>query len=93
VAALLKKSTDLLDSHTLDCYAFLGVFPHKPATFSADAMKSVWNVDDPSPTIRTLVDRGLLSQAQRTVLDARYSRDTHTLSSKIVGVLLGAHTG
>jgi hypothetical protein len=60
VAALLKKSTDLLDAHTLDCFAYLGAFAPKPATFDVDAMKAIWQVDDPNPTIRTIVDRGLL---------------------------------
>ncbi|MEI8305696.1 MAG: tetratricopeptide repeat protein [Chloroflexales bacterium] len=60
IAALLKKSTDRLDAHTLDCFAYLGAFAPKPATFDAEAMKAVWEVDDPRPTIRTLVNRGLL---------------------------------
>ncbi|MEJ5346996.1 MAG: NB-ARC domain-containing protein [Chloroflexus sp.] len=60
VAALLKKSTDLLDVHTLECFAYLGAFAPKPATFDIEAMRAVWDVDDPRPIIRTLVDRGLL---------------------------------
>jgi hypothetical protein len=60
VAALLKKSTDLLDVHTLECFAYLGAFAPKPATFDVEAMRAVWDVDDPRPIIRTLVDRGLL---------------------------------
>lgn len=60
VAALLKKSTDRLDDFTRDCFAFLGPFAPKPATFDLNAMKAVWMVDDPRPTARTLVDRGLL---------------------------------
>lgn len=60
VAALLKKSTDRLDDFTRDCFAFLGPFAPKPATFDLDAMKAVWMVDDPKPIARTLVERGLL---------------------------------
>lgn len=60
VAALLKKSTDRLDDFTRDCFAFLGPFAPKPATFDLSAMKAVWMVDDARPTARTLVDRGLL---------------------------------
>lgn len=60
VAALLKKSTDLLDDFTRDCFAFLGPFAPKPATFDLRAMEAVWMVDDPKPIARTLVDRGLL---------------------------------
>jgi hypothetical protein len=60
VAALLKKSTDLLDEQTLDCFAYLGAFAPKPATFDTDAMKAIWQVDDPKPAIRSLTDHGLL---------------------------------
>jgi len=60
VAVLFQKSTDRLDEHTRDCFAFLGPFAPKPATFDLDAMKFVWQVEDPKPIVRTLVDRGLL---------------------------------
>lgn len=60
VAALLKKSTDRLDDFTRDCFAFLGPFAPKPATFDLSAMKAMWSVDDPRPIARTLVERGLL---------------------------------
>jgi transcriptional regulator with XRE-family HTH domain len=60
VAALLHKSLDRLDQATRDCYAYLGVFAPKPATFDLAAMKFVWQVEDPKPIVRTLVDRGLL---------------------------------
>jgi hypothetical protein len=60
VQLLLKKSTDRLDDHTRQCFAFLGAFAPKPATFDMDAMKAVWLVDDPQPIVRKLVDRGLL---------------------------------
>lgn len=60
VTALLQKSTDVLDEHTRDCFAYLGAFAPKPATFDLAAMKSVWEVEDPKPTVRELVDHGLL---------------------------------
>jgi len=60
VQALLQKSTDSLDELTRDCFAFLGPFAPKPATFDAAAMKAVWQVDDPSPIIKKLVAHGLL---------------------------------
>lgn len=65
VAALLQKSTALLDAYTLDCFAYLGAFAPKPATFDVAAMQSVWQVDDPKPIIRTLVDRGLLEPSSQ----------------------------
>jgi hypothetical protein len=60
VTALLKKSTDVLDEHTRDCFAYLGAFAPKPATFDVAAMKAVWQVDDPKPAVRELVNHGLL---------------------------------
>jgi len=66
VAVLLQKSTDRLDSETREYYAFLAAFPAKPATFDLRAVKAVWQVDDPRPTVRILVDRGLLEFVQET---------------------------
>ena len=60
VTALLQKSTDVLDEHTRDCFAYLGAFAPKAATFDLAAMKSVWQVENPKPTVRELVDHGLL---------------------------------
>lgn len=60
VAALIQKSTDRLDDTTRGRFAYLSLFAPKPATFDLGAMTAVWNIPDPRPTIRTLVDRGLL---------------------------------
>ncbi len=60
VDALLRRSTDLLDNFTRECFAYLGVFAPKPATFDVEAMKAVWELPDPKPTIRKLVGHGLL---------------------------------
>jgi NB-ARC domain/Domain of unknown function (DUF4062) len=57
---LLRKSTDRLDPQTRRHFAFLGGMAPKPATFSVEAMKAVWSVDDPKPIVRELIDRGLL---------------------------------
>jgi hypothetical protein len=58
--ALLQRSTERLDEHTRECFAFLGAFAPKPATFDLTAMKAVWQVPDPRPTVRKLVGFGLL---------------------------------
>jgi membrane protein implicated in regulation of membrane protease activity len=60
VAVLLKKSTDRLDEKTREWFALLGAFAPKPATFDLAAMKAVWQIDDPKPIARRLVERGLL---------------------------------
>lgn len=60
VAALLRKSTDRLDEHTRQCFAYLGPFAPKPATFDLAALCAMWEVDDPKPIVRELRNRGLL---------------------------------
>ncbi|MEZ4669373.1 MAG: NB-ARC domain-containing protein [Anaerolineae bacterium] len=60
IAALLKRSTDLLDAETRQRFAILGLFVPKPATFHLEAMAVAWDVNDPKPIARVLVNRGLL---------------------------------
>jgi hypothetical protein len=66
IAVLLQRSTDRLDEITRACYAYLGAFAPKPATFDLTAMKAVWMVEDPKPIAHTLVDRGLLEPVPTT---------------------------
>ncbi|MBV8281344.1 MAG: hypothetical protein JO347_04685 [Candidatus Eremiobacteraeota bacterium] len=84
VAALLQKSTDRLDPQSRDCFAFLGAFAPKPATFDLEAMKQVWRVEDPRPIVRKLVARGLLepvgdSRFQMHALLVAHARSLLTL--------------
>jgi DNA-binding SARP family transcriptional activator len=65
VAALLKRSTDLLDSETRRRFAYLGLFVPKPATFDLEAMAVAWDVEDARLTARLLVNRGLLEPLSR----------------------------
>jgi hypothetical protein len=60
LGALLRRSTNGLDEQTRDCFAFLGAFAPKPATFDLQAMAAVWEVSDPKPIVRVLVGHGLL---------------------------------
>jgi len=60
VAALLKRSTDALDTETRQRFALLGLFVPKPATFDLAAMGAAWGLPDPRATARLLVGRGLL---------------------------------
>ncbi|MFY9622509.1 MAG: NB-ARC domain-containing protein [Pyrinomonadaceae bacterium] len=76
VRALLQRSTDVLDEQTRDCFICLGAFPPKPATFDLHALRGIWQVDDPKPTVRQLVGHGLLEpvgggrfQMHRILLD------------------------
>jgi hypothetical protein len=65
VAVLLQRSTDVLDEETRERFIFLGGFAPKPATFDLPALRGVWQVDDPRPTVRELVGYGLLEPAGR----------------------------
>jgi hypothetical protein len=60
VTLLLQRSTDRLEAETRERFAYLGAFAPKPATFDLEAMRDVWDVADARPTVRELVDRGLL---------------------------------
>ncbi|HEY9405060.1 MAG TPA: NB-ARC domain-containing protein [Pyrinomonadaceae bacterium] len=60
VHALLKRSTDELDPETRKYFAYLGPFVPKPATFSLDAIRAQWRIEDPLSTVRKLVGHGLL---------------------------------
>ena len=59
-AVLLQKNTDRLDEITRDRFALLGTFVEKPATFDENAIAVVWNTNTPRPTLRMLVNSGLL---------------------------------
>ena len=59
VAALLKQSTDRLDTTTRNRFALLGASA-KNARFRLDTLKLLWGVDDPTETVDALVRHGLL---------------------------------
>jgi hypothetical protein len=63
VAALLNRSTERLDSATREYFAYLGVFVPEPASFDLAALSTMWQLADPLPVVKTLVDRGLLEPA------------------------------
>ena len=62
VAALLQKSTDYLDEETRECFAHLGAFESKPATFGLKYMAKTWEVpeSEAQPIADRLIDHGLL---------------------------------
>ncbi len=60
IAVLLKRSTDSLNPEMRERFAYLGLFAPKPATFDLQAMAVAWDLNDPRPTVRVLVNRGLL---------------------------------
>lgn len=64
VAALLFTSLEKLDEEIRECYGYLGVFAPQPATFDLAAMGFMWDMEDPKPVVRALVDRGLLEYVE-----------------------------
>lgn len=66
VAVLLELSTNRLSEDDRMRFALLGAVAEKPAVFEEGLMQALWDCSDPKPTIKRLVDRGLLQRA-RTV--------------------------
>jgi hypothetical protein len=60
IQVLLQISTDALDELTRKCFTSLGKLASTAATFDVQAMKAVWQVEDPTSIIWKLVRRGLL---------------------------------
>lgn len=60
IATLLNRSTDMLSVEDRRCFALLGLFVPKPATFHLEAVAVAWNLPDPRPIVRRLVSHGLL---------------------------------
>lgn len=60
IAALIRRSTDTLDDDMQQRFAMLGILVSKPATFDLGAMAAAWEIPDPKPFARILVNRGLL---------------------------------
>lgn len=64
IAALLRRSTDRLDALRRKRFALLGVLAPRPVSFGQNAAQDVWGTkQDPRPTLRALLDRGLLESA------------------------------
>jgi hypothetical protein len=60
LSVLLSKSTERLPSPLAERFAYLGLFAPKPATFDLAALRAVWEDEDPKPSVRSLVNLGLL---------------------------------
>jgi hypothetical protein len=63
VAVLLELSTNRLSADDRMRFALLGAVAEKPAVFEEGLMQALWKSSDPKPTIKRLVDRGLLERA------------------------------
>ena len=60
VAALLSRSTDVLDPLVRDRFAMLGVLVPKPAVFHEQLACAAWAAESARDTLGELVDRGLV---------------------------------
>lgn len=65
IAALLRKSTDRLPPVVRSHFSELGVLAARPATFDLVVMADLWQVPDARPSVRVLVDRGLLEPSDK----------------------------
>jgi hypothetical protein len=66
IAASLKKSIEHLPEMDRIRFTLLGVDAPKPATYDLAALQKLWEIPDPKPTARLLVDRGLLEPVNST---------------------------
>lgn len=66
VAALFRKSTDVLPPTVRERFAYLGTFAPKPARFDLAILRYLWATDDPTPTVRTLLNYGLIEATTET---------------------------
>ncbi len=82
IELLFKRSVETLSSGAHLAFMALGVFKHKPATFDANALQSVWEVDDPKTLIENLIGRGLMDTAP----DSRYRihQTLHMYANKLL---------
>ncbi len=60
ISALLRKSTDLMPEEMRNYFASLGGLAPKPASFDLNLLRTFWEVEDPKPIIRILVNFGLM---------------------------------
>lgn len=64
IELLLRRSVDRLTRLDQKRFALLGLMPPKPARFKFDDLKVIWETDDPSESVRSLFDYGLLEIVQ-----------------------------
>ncbi|MCL6528092.1 MAG: AAA family ATPase [Thermaceae bacterium] len=60
VGSLLQRSTAGLEPQVQERFAALGLLAPKPLPFDLAALGALWGVEDPKPTLRILIRRGLL---------------------------------
>jgi NB-ARC domain/TIR domain len=77
VTALLRRTTDRLTPDERIRFAQLGPFMPKPATIPLDVLETMWDVADARPTVRALVDHGLLEAAGEGVFQMHALLERH----------------
>jgi hypothetical protein len=60
VYMLFEKSLGLVEKEWRPFYGMLSVFGGKPIDYNLNAIKAVWDVEDPKPIVGKLVELGLL---------------------------------
>lgn len=64
VAAVLQTSIEHLDAQARQCFARLGALAPEPATFDLPALQHLWQLPEPRPILRRLIDRGILEYVE-----------------------------
>lgn len=80
IALLFQRSVETLQPTDQEAFADLGVFASKPATFDLKAVAYVCELDDPIPTIRQLVDHGLLEPLGNARFQMHYTLSMYAKS-------------
>lgn len=80
IEMIFQSSVETLQPEAQQAFIFLGAFAPKPATFSLDAMKEVWDVDNPVPLVRVLVGRGLLEPVDEQRYQMHYTLSMYARS-------------
>jgi hypothetical protein len=80
IALLFQKSVETLQPADQEAFANLGVFASKPATFDLKAIAFVCELDDPIPTLKALVDHGLLEPLGNARFQMHYTLSLYAKS-------------
>jgi hypothetical protein len=80
IALLFQKSVETLQPTDQEAFANLGIFASKPATFDLKAIAYVCELDDPIPTLKALVDHGLLEPLGNARFQMHYTLSLYAKS-------------
>ncbi len=80
IALLFQKSVETLQPADQEAFASLGVFASKPATFDLKAIARICLLDDAVPTLKAIVDHGLLEPMGNARFQMHYTLSIYAKS-------------